>query len=142
MSKNNWTKTVTEINRKRYTIPDGWDTKEKIAADLQCSPDRVADLLKPGIQTGEIERQEFSVWDEKRRLTTRITCFRVGGGEPAAAGAAKPAAAVRSGAVGFEEVSRVKRALQKDPSRTNIVIAKNVRSTVPVVAALREKLGL
>ena len=142
MSKNNWTKTVTEINRKRYTIPDGWDTKEKIAADLQCSPDRVADLLKPGIQTGEIERQEFSVWDEKRRLTTRITCYRVGGGEPAAAGAVKPAAAVRATAAPSDEKGRVKRALQKDPSKTNFQIAKNVRSTVAVVAALREKLGL
>lgn len=73
---NNWTKTVSKINKDRYQIPEGWDTREQVAENLQCAPDRVKDLLKPGIALGEIERQEFPVWDDCRRMTTRVTCYR------------------------------------------------------------------
>src|SRR6478609_2065580 len=74
--KTNWAKTVNEINRERYSIPEGWDTREQVAEALQCAPDKVADILKPGIQSGDIERAEFPVWDENRRMTVRVTCFR------------------------------------------------------------------
>jgi len=77
MSKNNWLKAINDINKSRYIIPEGWDTKEQVAEKMQCSPDRVADLLKPGIQSGDFERQEFSVWSEARRLTERVTCYRI-----------------------------------------------------------------
>lgn len=75
--KTNWIKTVNDINHKRFTIPDGWETKEQVAVSLQCAPDKVVDILKPGIQSGDIEKQDFPVWDEKRRMAVKVTCFRL-----------------------------------------------------------------
>lgn len=78
---NNWAKTIAKINKERFTIPAGWDTREQVAKALQCDPDRVLDILKPGLASGEIERKEFSTWDEKRRMAVRVACFRVCGDE-------------------------------------------------------------
>ena len=133
--KNNWNRTVTEINRKRYVIPAGWDTREVVAESLECSPDRVADLLKPGIQSGEIERQEFSVWDDARRLTTRVVCYRVAGEKAQAKG-------VPEREVNALEVGRVKRALERNPDWNDQRIARNARSQKSVVAEIRKELGL
>jgi len=75
--KTNCIKTVNDINKKRFVIPDGWETKDEVALSLQCDTDKVADLLKPGVVSGDIDKQDFSVWDEKRRLAVRVTCYRV-----------------------------------------------------------------
>jgi hypothetical protein len=119
--KTNWNKTVNEINRKRYTIPEGWETKEEVASSLQCDPDKVADMLKPGIQTGEIERGEFPVWDDKRRLTVRVVCYRLCDGE-AAPKATRSSTKGRGGST--EE--RILAALERNPSASNRQIAKNL----------------
>lgn len=128
MSKNNWTKTVATINREKFTIPDGWDTRDKVAADLQCAPDRVADLLKPGIASGQIERQDFPVWDEARRMTVRVVCYRV--------------ASIKAEAAPAAGSCRITRALQRDPSKSDYQIAKNHKTTVGEVAKVRASLGL
>ena len=132
--KNNWNRTVTEINRKRYVIPAGWDTREVVAESLECAPDRVADLLKPGIQSGEIERQEFSVWDDARRMTTRVVCYRVGD--------EKVAKSATKAQVDDRERGRVKRALERNPDWNDQRIARNARSQKSVVAEIRKELGL
>jgi hypothetical protein len=132
MKNNNWLKAVNDINKNRYTIPAGWDTKEQVAEKMQCSPDRVADLLKPGIQSGDFERQEFSVWDETRRLTTRVTCYRVA---PEKSEAKVPDLDDR-------EWNRVAAAIRRDPKKTDRLIAKNSHSTSVRVAAIRKELGL
>jgi hypothetical protein len=72
----NWQKAIDKINIEKFRIPAGWDTKEKIAEELQCSPDRVHDLLKVGLASGAFESQEFPVWDAKRRMTIRTRCYR------------------------------------------------------------------
>lgn len=136
--KTNWAKTVAAINREKYTIPEGWDTRDQVAQELQCAPDRVADLLKPGLQSGKIERQEFPVWDDARRMTVRVSCFRVANGNvKAAEPAAKPVVSTNQ-----SEMDRVTRALQRNSKQTDYQIAKNNRSTVPVVAKVRRSLGL
>ena len=61
----NWKSTVSRLNARTYAFPDGWDTRETIAAQLECSPDRVDTLLAPGLKSGEIERQQFPVWDAR-----------------------------------------------------------------------------
>jgi hypothetical protein len=132
--KNNWNKTVTEINRKRYVIPEGWDTREVVAESLECAPDRVADLLKPGIQSGEIERQEFSVWDDARRMTTRVVCYRVTG--------EKVQAAKEGSSMGDRERGRVRAGLCRNPSFSDEQIRKNARSSINVVREIRKELGL
>lgn len=122
--KTNWNKTINEINRKRYTIPDGWETKDEVAESLQCDPDKVADMLKPGIQTGEIERGEFPVWDGKRRLTVRVVCYRLSDGEVAteAINRLVNGRKVRGGTI--EE--RIVAALERNPGASNREIAKKL----------------
>lgn len=145
MSKNNWTKTVATINREKFTIPDGWDTRDKVAEDLECAPDRVADLLKPGIQSGQIERQEFPVWDDARRMTVRVVCYRVAGTKGVGGGVAVTSNSVGSKAAGRPvdlEWGRIERALQRDPKQDNYRIARNSRSTVGRVKEVRASLGL
>lgn len=107
--KNNWKKTIDQINAERFTIPPGWDTKDKVAADLECAPDRVSDILKPGIASGEIERKEFSVWNAGRRMTEKVVCYRVVGEAPASPHEAK-----------------IRNAIKAFPSKTDGAIAKNL----------------
>ena len=122
--KTNWNKTVNEINRKRYTIPEGWETKEEVAASLQCDPDKVADMLKPGIQSGEIERGEFPVWDDKRRLTVRVVCYRLSDGKvvKSATKASENGRIARGGTM----EDRIVAALKRNPGASNREIAKKV----------------
>ena len=74
--KTNWLKITNRINQDRYKIPDGWETKEQVAESLQCAPDKVPDLLKAGIQAGDIERAQFPIWVESRRMAVPTTCYR------------------------------------------------------------------
>lgn len=74
--KTNWKQTVSEINRNRYVIPDGWWTREQVAESLECDPSKVVDLLKIGIQEGDIERKMFQVWDDARRMAISVHCYR------------------------------------------------------------------
>lgn len=59
----NWKKIVSVQNAKLYKWPEGWDTREKVAEHLECSPERVAEILAPAIKTGEVEKGQFPVWD-------------------------------------------------------------------------------
>ncbi len=129
--KTNWNKTVNEINRKRYVIPAGWDTKEQVADSLECDPNKVADLLKPGIQSGDIEKQDFSVWDEKRRMAVRITCYR----ERAEGDAVKPKSCPRAIAGNTDE--RVRAAILRLPGRSDYDIARNMRVPTAEVTRVR-----
>ena len=125
MSRTNWNRTVNEINRKKYVIPPGWDTREQVAESLQCAPDKVADLLKPGIQSGDIEKQEFPIWDDGRRMTVRVACYRVRG--------ADAPAVVPTG----DAADRVRAAIKRNPKHTDRQIAKNQRVPVSMVEAVR-----
>jgi hypothetical protein len=72
----NWKKIVSSANAKKYAWPVGWETREKIAEQLECSPDRVADILMPAIKAGEIERGSFPVWDSVLQRKQLITGYR------------------------------------------------------------------
>lgn len=125
--KNNWTKTINEINRKRYTIPEGWDTRDQVAVSLECAPDKVNDILKPGIASGDIERKEFSVWNEKRRMTEKVACFRV-----------VKAAETPSAGSGIED--KILAAIARNPKKSDTAIAKCIRGcTKAMVAELRKR---
>lgn len=131
--KNNWIKTVASINREKFTIPEGWDTREQVAESLECSPDRVSDILKHGIQSGQIERQDFPVWDDNRRLTTRVVCYRIGSSN------SKPEPSQLI-ATSSSERKRVIRALKRNPNRSDSEIANNNQSTPAFVKQLRAQL--
>jgi hypothetical protein len=74
--KTNWLKITNRINQDRYKIPDGWETKEQVAESLQCAPDKVPDLLKAGINAGDIEKAQFPIWSDARRMAVPTTCYR------------------------------------------------------------------
>lgn len=129
----NWQKAIDRINAEKFQVPAGWDTKEKIANELQCSPDRVHDLLKTGLTSGAFESQEFAVWDPKRRMTVRVRCYRQ-----------KPSGDVEQvdpvkGSLTLRD--KVLRALAKNPNATDSKIARNLHRVTPAeVAAVRATL--
>jgi hypothetical protein len=118
--KTNWLKTVNEINSKRFVIPDGWETRDQVAASLQCDPSKVGDILKPGVASGEIDRQTFPVWDAARRMAVSVVCYRMAGEGPK-----KPSKPSRGHSGSLEE--RIEAAILRYPSHSNHQIAKNVR---------------
>jgi hypothetical protein len=72
----NWKSYVEKQNAKTYVLPEGWSSKEEVAEQLECSPDRVKDRLKPGIASGEIEAQQFKVWSEERKQVIVVMAYR------------------------------------------------------------------
>lgn len=132
----NWQKAVEKINIQKYSIPAGWDTKDKIAMELQCSPERVHDLLKGGLASGAFEMQEFPVWDVKRRITVRVRCYRQkseNGKETH-----KQGETVRFQSKTLED--RILAAINRHKGQNNNFIAKRVRgATAAMVAQIRNK---
>jgi hypothetical protein len=142
MSK--WLKTINRINSNRFQVPAGWQTREQVAADLQCDPDRVADLLKPGLQSGDFERQDFPVWDSGRRMTVRVVCYRVADLKKDAKEAkiveAKPQREVKapksSSSSALEE--KIIQALQRNPHRDDRLISKTSGAPMALVRRVRD----
>lgn len=150
---NNWSKTVSRINRDRYQIPAGWDTKEQIAEGLQCAPERVADLLKPGITLGEIERQSFPVWDDGRRMAVQVVCYRVAranSANPAPVGPVLTAKVVtpktpyskRTAAKPCDDkTGRIRAAILRYPELSDYAVSRKLHhSSAPEVSAVRRSM--
>ena len=131
----NWLKLTNKINAERFQIPDGWETREQVAESLQCAPDKVADLLKAGIQAGDIERAQFPVWCESRRMAIPTTCYREAQSD-------KPQAATPAKG-GLDE--RITDAIRRFPGLSNSAIAKRFHVmhgvSAGTVAAVRAKLA-
>ena len=70
----NWKNEVNRINKAAFSWPKGWSTREEIAEQLECSPDRVREVLAPGIKSGDIEVKDFQVWEDGRKI--RKTGYR------------------------------------------------------------------
>lgn len=135
MSNNKWLRTVNEVNRQRFAIPVGWEPKERVAELLQCDPAKVNDLLKAGIDMGRFERNEFSVWDDNRRMTVRVTCYRLVDPTTPAAPAKTTATTAAKGNNSLEQ--KIKACLGKHPDWTDVRIAKVCRCRVADIRALR-----
>ena len=118
--KTNWKKKVDEINRRRFTVPEGWETRDQVAENMECSADRVDKLLKPGLDDGTFERKLFSVWDDTRRMTVQVACYRMAEG-----GVAKPKP-VRPDSM----EARIEASILRNPRYTDYQIAKNIKGTV------------
>ena len=72
----NWKTHVETQSAKLYVLPPGWDSREKIADQLECSPDRVRVQLAPGLKAGTIEMNVFPVWDKVTKRVIRVTAYR------------------------------------------------------------------
>lgn len=86
----NWNALVEAQNRKTYVLPPGWDSRDAIAEQLECSPDRVRVLLGPALRAKTVETSVFPVWDEVTKKVVRITAYRR---RPTGAPAKSPSAA-------------------------------------------------
>lgn len=64
----NWKKVLHDQNAKVYIWPEGWDTREQVAEQLECAPDRVSALLAPGLKSGDVESKPFPVWENGRMV--------------------------------------------------------------------------
>ena len=69
----NWNRIIENSNKKAYKWPDGWDSKETIAEQLECSPERVAEHLSSAIRNGEVEKKLITCWDDA--LKRKVSAF-------------------------------------------------------------------
>ena len=60
----NWKRIVEDHSKKAYKWPKGWDSRETIAEQLECSPERVAEILSRAIKDGEVEKKPIAYWDD------------------------------------------------------------------------------
>ena len=72
----NWKQLVEAQNRRTYVLPPGWDSRDKIAEQLECSVDNVRVLLGPAIRAKAVEVSVFPVWDEVTKKVMRVTAYR------------------------------------------------------------------
>ena len=79
MNKTNWKRVHEKILNKTHQPPHGWDSREYVASQLQCSPDKVSQVLGPGIKAGEIEVKVFSIWDKNIKRVVQRTFYRADG---------------------------------------------------------------
>ncbi len=76
MPKTNWKSYVEQSQAKQYVLPDGWDTRETIAEQLNCSSDNVRKLLAPAIRSGAVEFKQLPLWDKTLKKVRAIACYR------------------------------------------------------------------
>lgn len=72
----NWKQLVEAQNREIYVLPPGWDSREKVADQLNCSIDNVRVLLAPSIRAKIVETQQFPVWDNITKKVIRVIAYR------------------------------------------------------------------
>jgi DNA-binding CsgD family transcriptional regulator len=72
----NWKTYVEKKNAKIYVLPSGWDSKDSIAEQLECSPDKVRDHLRPALASGEVEEKQFKVWNADLGRCILVTAYR------------------------------------------------------------------
>ena len=72
----NWKHLVEAQNRRTYVLPPGWDSRDRIAEQLECSVDNVRVLLGPAIRAKSVEVSVFPVWDEVTKKVSRVTAYR------------------------------------------------------------------
>ena len=72
----NWKAYTEQLQAKQYVLPDGWDSREKIATDLDCSEDGVRRVLSPALKSGAVECKQFPIWDKVTKRVKSVTAYR------------------------------------------------------------------
>lgn len=72
----NWKNYVEKKNAKTYVIPAGWDSRDTIAEQLECSPEKVDDHLRPSLRGGEVVKDTFRVWDDQLKRVVAVVAYR------------------------------------------------------------------
>jgi len=76
MSSTNWSGIVERKNAEIYRLPVGWDSREVVAEKLNCSPERVSEILRHAVKAGEVEKKTFPVWDKANKRVLQVVAFR------------------------------------------------------------------
>ncbi len=79
----NWKSYVEKQNEKTYVLPQGWDSRDTVAAQLECSPERVDEHLRPALKSGEIQKQQFRVWDKNLKRVVMVIAYARAEAKPA-----------------------------------------------------------
>lgn len=72
----NWKTYVEKKNATTFVLPVGWDSRDDIAEQLECSPDKVDDHLRPSLKSGDVEKSIFPVWDRVLKRLVRVVAYR------------------------------------------------------------------
>jgi hypothetical protein len=76
LSMTNWKNLVETNNAKTFVLPAGWDSRDDVAVQLECSPERVKFLLAPAIKGSSVEVKTFPVWDPTTKKVIRQIAYR------------------------------------------------------------------
>lgn len=72
----NWKTYVEKKNATTFVLPAGWDSREDVAEQLECSPDKVDDHLRPSLKSGDVEKSIFPIWDKVLKRLVRVVAYR------------------------------------------------------------------
>lgn len=70
-----WKKLVEKKNAETFVLPEGWDSREVVAEQLECSPDKVDDHLRPALKSGEVMKNTFKVWDDRLKRNVMTVAY-------------------------------------------------------------------
>lgn len=74
--KTSWKSFTQKQQSRMYVLPEGWDTRDTIAAELGCSSDNVRKMLHPAVRSGAVECKQIPLWDEVLKRVSPVTCYR------------------------------------------------------------------
>ena len=78
MTTTNWKKLVQKAAAETFRLPPGWDTREKVAEQLDCAVERVAERMRPLLTCKPplAEAKAFDVWDAGLERKVRVMAYR------------------------------------------------------------------
>lgn len=71
----NWKNAVDKLNAETFVLPDGWYARETVAEQLECSPDKVDDNLRPGLKSGRFIKQPYKVWSTQLGRNVMVIAY-------------------------------------------------------------------
>lgn len=71
----NWKSLVEKENARTFVLPPGWDSRETVAEQLECSPEKVDDHLRPALRSGKVQKQQFKVWDKNLKRNVMVIAY-------------------------------------------------------------------
>ena len=67
---------VEKRNAEIFKLPAGWDSREQVAKDLECAPERVHENLRHALNARDVESKVFRVWDKANKRIISVTAYR------------------------------------------------------------------
>jgi len=71
----NWTLLAEKENAKAYVLPSGWDSRDTVAVQLDCTPEKVDDVLRPALKSGKVVKQQHRIWDKQLKRVVLVIAY-------------------------------------------------------------------